>query len=403
MDFKIEKIKGGITAVGGLEAAGVSCGIKKNGNKDLALLFCPEPVSAAGVFTTNRFKAPPLLVTEKHLKNPIRAVVINSGNANACTGEQGYKDALTTCRLVAEKLGLKAEEVLVSSTGVIGVYLPMEKIARGIEQAVANLSRDGGKDAALAIMTTDTVPKEVALKVTVGERSFVLAGMAKGSGMICPDLATMLAFIATDLRVKKGAMLRALKEAVAHSFNLITVDGDTSTNDLVLLLSTGNTQQEAIDERDFLWGAFQEALLKVCRELARMIVLDGEGATKLIRLVIRGASDYNSARKLSRAILNSCLVKTAFFGEDANWGRIITAMGYSGVDFYPERVDIYLGEVQVTAKGTGLVFDEERAKAVLRQREVPIFIDLHMGETEITALGCDLSYDYVTINSAYRS
>ncbi len=402
--MKMEKISGGLTAVPGVEAAGVHCGIKKNGEKDLALLYYPRPARAAGVFTRNLFKAPPLQVTRDHLQNNVRAVVINSGNANACTGEQGRQDALETTRLVAERLQVSPQEVLVSSTGVIGVYLPMGKLARGVEEAVTRLSPslESGHDAAQAIMTTDTVPKETAYKIQLDSACFTVGGMAKGAGMICPDMATLLGFVCTDLDLSREALQEALQGAVRRTFNVITVDGDTSTNDMVLLVSTG-TSGIKVEPGTFLWEGFQEALLQVCQELSFRIVSDGEGVTKVIRLVVQGAPDYQTARTLSRAILNSCLVKTAFFGEDANWGRLITAMGYSGAVFDPAAVEIFLGDVQVTRQGTGVIFDETRAKKVLEKREIPIYIHLHAGEEELTSFGCDLSYDYVTINSDYRS
>jgi len=334
----------------------------------------------------------------------VRALVINSGIANACTGEQGIKDALKTAELAAEKLGLKKEEVLVASTGVIGFYLPMEKISAGLGEAVKELSPEGGHKAAEAIMTTDTVTKECALQLqdNTGKILFTLGGMAKGSGMVCPDLATMLAFMATDANIDRDALQKALSWAVDYSFNLITIDGDTSTNDMVILLANGASGIK-IEEGAPLWEPFRQALLYLCRELAYKIVADGEGATKVIKLTVKGAPDYHTARKLARAVLNSSLVKTAFFGEDANWGRIVTALGYTDVDFDPKRVDIFLGPVQVTASGRGLVFDELQAKGVLAQREVPVLIHLHMGEQEITAWGTDLSFEYVQINSSYRS
>lgn len=405
MKLSMENIPGGITAVDGFEAAGVACGLKKNGEKDFALLFCREPAVAAAVFTTNKFKAPPLLITEQHLVGTVRAVAVNSGIANACTGEQGLADARLTAALVAGKLGLQAEEVLVASTGVIGFYLPMDKITQGVEQAASSLSPNGGSDAAQAIMTTDTVIKESAVRFFPGNglEPFVIAGMAKGSGMICPDMATMLAFLTTDLNVEQELLQEALHEAVDHSFNLISVDGDTSTNDMVLLLARDGTGSEKIDKRSPLWPIFQKALGHLCRELAYKVVADGEGLTKLIKLTVRGAVDYEMGRRLARSVLNSSLVKTAFFGEDANWGRIITAMGYAGVDFIPQRVTIFLGDVQVTDGGKGLIFDEVAAKAVLMQKEVPVFIDLNMGDTEITAWGNDLSHEYININSDYRS
>ncbi len=404
MVYQMENLSGGITAVNGIDAAGVHCGLKNNGDKDLALIYSREPAVAAGVFTTNRFKAPPLLVTEQHLAGTVRAIVINSGIANSCTGEQGMADARTMALLTAQKLGLQEEEVLVASTGVIGVYLPMQKITAGVEQAASLLSAAGGSDAARAIMTTDKVAKESAARFTLegDARSFVIAGMAKGSGMICPDMATMLAFLATDINVERELLQEALQEAVAHSFNLISVDGDTSTNDMVLLLAQGGSTPQ-LEKDSPLWPAFKNALLHICRDLAYKVVADGEGVTKVIKLTVRGAVDYAMGRRLARSVLNSTLVKTAFFGEDANWGRIITAMGYAGVDFIPERVDVYLGNVQVMAAGKGLVFNETAAREVLMQQEIPVLIDLKLGTEEVTGWGSDLSYEYVTINSAYRS
>jgi glutamate N-acetyltransferase/amino-acid N-acetyltransferase len=402
MSSHLKKIQGGITAVRGIEAAGVYCGLKKNGEKDLALLYSREPAAAAGVFTTNKFKAAPLYVTQQHLIHPARAIVINSGLANACTGEQGVAAALRTTELAAEELGIRKEEVLVASTGVIGAYLPLDKIARGINLAVQNLSSQGGTEAARAIMTTDTKIKENAYRVATGAESFTLGGMAKGAGMICPEMATMLAFLTTDAQMEQAALQKALKKAVAGSFNLITVDGDTSTNDMVILLANGAAGLK-IEEGGPLWDNFNRVLLQVCRELAYAIVADGEGATKVIKLKVKGAPDREAARKLARAVLNSPLVKTAFFGEDANWGRIVAALGYTDVPFDPGRVDVFFGSLQVVAGGQGLLFDELQAKKILAQAEVPVLVDLHRGTAEVTAWGCDLSYEYVKINSAYRS
>lgn len=404
MNYEWEMIPGGgLSALDGIEAAGIHCGLKNSSKKDLALIFCREPAIAAGVFTKNKFKAAPLLVTEKHIRNPVRAIVVNSGNANACTGERGLDDALSMAGAVARELKIKAGEVLVASTGIIGVYLPMDKILAGIRTAAKSFSPQGGEDAARAIMTTDTVPKQYACRVRTAEGSFRIAGMAKGSGMICPDMATMLAFIATDLEVSRELLQKALHEAVDQSFNLITVDGDTSTNDMVILLATGKAGLKIKKEEDPLWPLFRTAMAQFCRELATMIIADGEGVTKMVKLTIRGLPDYETGRKMARAVLNSLLVKTALFGEDANWGRIITALGYSGADFIPGQVDIFLGDVQTTAGGKGLIFDESAAKKVLGQQEIPLCVDLHLGSEELVAWGCDLGYEYITINSAYRS
>lgn len=406
MTFQIESLTGGITAVEGIEAAGVHCGLKKNGDKDLALIFSKKPANAAGVFTANKFKAPPLLVTEQHLKGTVRAIVVNSGNANSCTGEQGIDDAKRTASFAAGKLGLQPAEVLVASTGVIGVYLPLDKVTRGVELAAAQLSPTGGTDAAQAIMTTDTVRKESAFRFVAEMAgdvySFVIGGMAKGSGMTCPDMATMLAFLATDANVDSDLLHEALREAADYSFNLISVDGDTSTNDMVLLLACGGAGAKLRKDSPH-WPAFKNALLHICRDLAYKVVSDGEGVTKVIKLTIKGAVDYPAARRLARTVLNSNLVKTAFFGEDANWGRIASALGSAGVEIVPGRVDIYLGDVQVMAAGKALIFDEAAAKAVLAQAEVPVLINLNLGRQEITAWGNDLSYDYISINTNYRS
>lgn len=409
MKIKLEKIEGGITAIPGIQAAGIGCGIKKNNLEDLALIYSSRPAACAGVFTTNKFKAAPLIITEKHLANPVRALVVNSGNANACTGEQGLEDALTTAQIAADCLGVRKEEVLVSSTGVIGQYLPMEKLSAGIKKAASCLSSSGGAAAARAIMTTDTHPKESAYRVSIEGReelSFRIAGMCKGAGMICPDMATMLAFLFTDLEVERTFLQEALREAVKHSFNVITIDGDTSTNDMVLLFSCAGEEQPSVQEESELSElkeAFKQALLHLCRDLAIQLVADGEGVRKVIRLTVRGASDYASGRKIARSVLNSALVKTAFFGGDANWGRIITAMGYSGADFEPRLVDVFLGDLQVAGEGRGLLFDEERAREILQETEISVLINLHLGEEELIAWGCDMSYDYIKINSSYRS
>ena len=420
MKIDIEKIEGGIDVVPGVQAAAVSCGLKKGDPvDDLALVYLTHPAVAAGVFTMNKFRAAPLLVTEKHLNNSVRALVVNSGNANACTGEQGLSDALATAQAAAERLGLQKEDVLVASTGVIGSFMPMDKITAGITEAAATLSPSGGRDAARAIMTTDTFPKESAYRVSIideGEGkesvrlSFKIAGMAKGAGMICPDMATMLAFVFTDLELERDFMQEALGEAVKRSFNLISVDGDTSTNDMVLLFSCPGVDKggdgdgkELLAGYEILKEAFNQVLLQLCRDLAVMMVKDGEGAIKLISLTVRGAKDYNTARKIARSVLNSSLVKTAFFGEDANIGRIMNALGYSGAEFDPLLVDLYLADLMVVAGGCGLSFDEQKAAEILRLAEIPVLIDLHMGEEELLAWGCDLGYDYIKINSSYRS
>ncbi len=398
-----EIISGGLTAVPGIKAAGVYCGIKKN-KKDLALIYSKVPAVGAGVFTTNLIKAAPVLVSAKNVKGKeARAIVVNSGNANACSGQRGLKDAETMVNLTAQALNLEPEQVLVASTGVIGQFLPMDKVEKGIEMAVQALTEDGGTDAAEAILTTDTIKKETAYTFELSGKKVTIGAAAKGSGMICPNMATMLAFLTTDVKISKPLLEKALLDSVKMSYNLITVDGDTSTNDMVLIMANGLAGNPEITEEGEDYQEFLKALNFVNREMAIQIIRDGEGTTKLIEVTIKNVPDYKMGRKLSMGILNSNLVKTAFFGEDANWGRIITAMGYSCKDFIPEKVDIFLGNLQVMKNGVGLVFDEVKAKEILSHKEIKVLIDLKLGSEEITAWGSDLSYQYVTINSSYRS
>ncbi len=394
----------GVTAAKGFQTSGVTGGLKK-GKKDIAVIYSENEAAAAGVFTCNLVQAAPVLFCKANLENPIRALVINSGNANACTGKQGKLDANEMAGITAAALNIESRQVMVSSTGVIGVPLPMDKINKGISEAVSVLGRGAEYDraAAEAIMTTDTVIKQAAYRCSLPEGDFHIAGIAKGSGMICPNMATMLAFIATDVRIAKPLLEKAIQESAGKSYNLITVDGDTSTNDMVIILANGMAQNPKISEEGEDYKKFLEALNYVNRQMASNIIRDGEGTTKLIEVTIKGVTDYEMGRKLSMGILNSNLVKTAFFGEDANWGRIITAMGYSCQDFVPEKVDIFLGDLQVMKDGVGLIFDEEKAKEILRHKKVPVLIDLKLGTEEITAWGSDLSYQYVTINSSYRS
>jgi len=398
-----EVISGGLTAVPGIEAAGVHCEIKKN-KRDLALIYSTVPAVAAGVFTTNLIKAAPVLVSARNVKEKeTRAIVVNSGNANACSGQRGLNDAERMAIITAQALNLEPEQVLVGSTGVIGQFLPMDKVEKGILKAAQVLSREGGSYAAEAILTTDTIKKEIAYTFEISGKKVTIGVMAKGSGMICPNMATMLAFITTDVKISKPLLEKALQESASKSYNLITVDGDTSTNDMVLILANGMAQNPEINEEGEDYKEFLKALNYVNRQMASNIIRDGEGTTKLIEVTIKGIIDYEMGRKLSMGILNSNLVKTAFFGEDANWGRIITAMGYSCQEFIPEKVDIFLGDIQVMKDGVGLIFDEEKAKEILSHKKVQVLIDLKLGSEEITAWGSDLSYQYVTINSSYRS
>jgi len=399
----MEWFAGGVTLPKGFLASGVAAGIKKV-KRDLALIYSEVPAAAAGVFTTNRVKAAPLLVTAARLARGVaQAVVVNSGNANACTGEEGYADALAMARLAATVMKLPEELVLVSSTGVIGQRLPLEKIAAALPAAVAALDVTGHAAAAEAILTTDTVTKEAAVRFSVGGCTCAVGGMAKGSGMIHPNMATMLAFITTDVAIEAALLRRALKEAVDASFNMITVDGDTSTNDMVVVLANGMAGNPKLTAAGPAYADFVAALTAVCTELAKKIARDGEGATRLIEVRVTGAKTLADARLAARAIAGSNLVKTAVFGRDANWGRILCAAGYSGAAFDPAKVAIFIGAEQVAAGGAGLPFSEARASRELAQDPVVITVDFNEGAAAAVAWGCDLTYDYVRINASYRT
>jgi glutamate N-acetyltransferase/amino-acid N-acetyltransferase len=397
-------IPGGITAPQGFRAAGVAAQVRKKGCRDVALI-CSETLSvAAGLFTRNLFRAAPVLVSEEHLADgQAQAIVVNSGIANACTGVQGMADARRMAALTGELLNIAPGQVVVASTGVIGGPMPMDKIESGIREAVAVLSPQGGSAAAEAIMTTDTTPKECAMRFSLGGKDVVIGGMAKGSGMIHPNLATMLSFLTTDAAIEKAALDAALRYAADRSYNAVTIDGDTSTNDTVVILANGLAGNEPVTLESAEYAIFLDALLYVCVELAKMIAHDGEGATKYMEVRVRGAHSEETARQIARTIACSNLVKSALFGEDANWGRIVTAAGYAGVLFDPGRVSVWLGDLLVAAEGTGLAFDEERAKEILEGREVAVTVDLNQGDGEALAWGCDLSYDYVRINGSYRT
>jgi len=340
----------------------------------------------------------------EHLKDgTARAVVANSGNANACVGPQGLEDARAMANEAAQLLGLPAEQVLVASTGVIGQSLPMERVLSGLRLAAAGLSREGGHDAATAIMTTDTVAKEAAVTLELGGVQATIGGMAKGSGMIHPNMATMLCFVTTDAAIDPGLLQQALTTVVERTFNMITVDGDTSTNDMVLVLANGAAGNLLISAEDADYAAFAEALEAVCRKLAVAVAADGEGATRLLEVRVQGAATQQDARLVARAVASSSLVKAAVFGKDANWGRIICAAGYSGASFKPDAVDIYVGDIQVAKNGGALPFSEERATEMLSGARAVFTIDLHNGVNDAVAWGCDLTYDYVKINGSYRT
>ena len=398
--MKMKNLSGGVTTPQGFLAGGAACGIKKN-LPDLGLLVSETGATVAGVFTSNLVKAAPVQVSSRQIKRgKARAIVVNSGNANACTGERGLQDAWTMVETAARALGLSKEEVLVCSTGVIGEFLPMEAVTRGIETLAGEIDRDSGEAFARAIMTTDSFPKTQALEITLSQGTFRMGGAAKGAGMIHPQMATMLAFITTDLDVDPPVLQTILGEAVDQSFNRITVDGDTSTNDTVLVLANGASGLKGEGE---VLEAFRQGLEKICQDLARMIVRDGEGATKVVKILVRGARSSREAEKATRRLANSLLVKTALYGEDPNWGRLAAAVGSSGAHVDPTRLMISIGDVEVVKGGLGIPQAEEAAHQVMRQREYTITLDLGVGKGEYWVWTCDLSYDYIRINAEYRS
>jgi glutamate N-acetyltransferase/amino-acid N-acetyltransferase len=385
----------------GYRAAGVAAGLKPQG-RDLALIVSDRPASAAGMFTTNRVQAPAVQLNRERLQDGrARAIVANSKNANACTGAQGHADARRTAQVVAAGLGYPPEDVLVNSTGVIGVPLPMDRIEAGIASAVSELREDGWEDAARAIMTTDTVPKMATVRLQLSGRDVVLSGIAKGSGMIAPNLATMLSFVATDAAVAPDALRSCLAEAVARSFNCVTVDGDMSTSDTVLVLANGASGGGPIEGDDL--GAFRDGLTQICTSLARQIARDGEGATKLITIRVTGAPCETQARTVGLSVANSNLVKTAVFGRDPNWGRILCAVGYSGAPVDPNRISVAMAGIPIFNRGEGVPFEREQAIESLSAPEITIDVDLGSGDAGATIYTCDLTYDYVKINAEYTT
>ena len=401
----MKQISGGITAVPGIRASGVHGGLKPDNQKDVALIVADSPAVAAGVFTRNRVCAATVLLSREHLEDQIaQAIVVNSGNANACTGEPGLDNAREMASLVGKQLDIEPQNVLVSSTGVIGVQLPMDAIRKGIERAADTLREDGGHDAAQAIMTTDTVPKEIAVEIEVGGEKVKIGGMTKGSGMIAPNMATMLAFMAADVNIAGAPLQEALRKSVNKSFNRVTVDTDTSTNDTVQILATGSARNSEITEASGdSYDAFCEGLEFVCIELAKKIARDGEGATKLIEVVVKNAKNETEAELAARATAESPLVKTAVFGKDANWGRIMMAVGKSEAQFDPYQVNVWLGDYQLVKAGMDSGFDEEKATQLFSEDTVTITVDLNAGDAEATMWTCDYSYDYIKINADYRT
>jgi glutamate N-acetyltransferase/amino-acid N-acetyltransferase len=396
-------VEGGITAPQGYLATGVSAGIKKKG-LDLAVVFSSQPAAAAGVFTLNRVQAAPVILSKENLRvsrGRARAVLVNSGCANACTGERGMHDALISARCLASRLNVDPSRVLVASTGVIGSFLPVPKVLKGISAAVSALNSRGGAAAVRAIMTTDTCEKSIAVEGRIGGKAVRIGGMAKGAGMIHPQMATLLAVITTDVQMPSGELNRLLRRTVDRTFNCLTVDGDTSTNDTVFVLANGASNAAARDSRSVAF--LEKGLMLVCEELAKSIARDGEGATKFVEILVRGASDFNTARKAAKAIAHSCLVKTALYGEELNWGRILCAVGYSGVPFDPERIALSLNGIPIFHSGSPVASTRSRAEKAMRNHDLRIEVDLAGGRSAATVWTCDLSHKYVDINASYIS
>ena len=401
MKENIEEIKQGtITSPQGFLAGAVEAAVKYKGRLDLGILYSEEPCTAAGVFTTNKVKAAPILLSMKNIeKGRVRAVVVNSGCANACTGEKGLKDAAGMAESAATKFGLRPSQVIVASTGVIGAVLPLDRIRAGIEKT--EMFNNGGHRLARAIMTTDTRPKEIAVRAVDGTGHYTIGGIAKGAGMIHPNMATLLGFLATDAHVEAGFLQKALRAAVEDSFNMITIDGDTSTNDMVSIMANGAANNQLITEKN--GRTFQQALGHVCRSLACAIAADGEGATKLIEVSIEGAKNTAEARKIARTIAGSSLVKSAIHGNDPNWGRIVAALGRSGTVMDESKLDVFLQEKMVMQAGSPLPFEKDKLSRRLKTDRVVIRVCLNLGNGHATAWGCDLSQEYVTINSDYTT
>ena len=387
----------------GFKAAGVASGLKKNGKKDLGIICSEAPAAVAGMFTSNLVKAAPVLLDQQRIKKgSCRVIVVNSGNANCCTGEQGMKDAVRMARIAAEGISVAEEDVLVASTGVIGAPLPVEKIEAAMPDLIKTLSGDGISDFAEAIMTTDTVPKVVSCSGELDGDNFTVTGVAKGAGMIRPDMATMLCFIMTDIQAVAGMLQEMLATAVNRSLNRITVDGDTSTNDTVLLMAGGHSRIELMGDKQR--DIFQSVLDDVLVRLSKWLIKDGEGATKLVEIVVKGARSKQDAHKIADTVANSPLFKTALFGEDANWGRILAAAGRAGIPVDPEKIDIFFGSAQMVKKGIGCGTQAEaEATRVLKQDEFTVTINLNLGQETDAVFTCDFSLDYVKINADYRT
>ena len=407
----MEIITGGVTAAKGFLAAGVEAGIKYQNRKDMAMVYSKTPCRAAGVFTTNVVKAAPVLWDKEVVESEweAQAIVVNSGIANACTGKLGYEYCRETAGAAADALEISPQSVLICSTGVIGMQLPMEKMTEGVRMLAKAIKpgEEAGTDAAKAIMTTDTRNKQVAVKVTIGGKEVTVGGMCKGSGMIHPNMCTMLAFVTTDVNISKKLLQEALSADVQDTFNMVSVDGDTSTNDTLLVLANGQAGNPEITEKGADYDMFVEALHYVNETLAKKIAGDGEGATALFEVKVIHADNKEDAKTLAKSVITSSLTKAALFGHDANWGRILCALGYSGAKFDPEAIELYLessaGKILIFKDGMAVDYSEEEATRILSCSEVTALVDMKMGEAEATAWGCDLTYDYVKINADYRS
>lgn len=407
----MKQIDGGVTAAKGFKAASTAAGIKYKDRKDMAMIYSEVPCKAAGTFTTNLVKAAPVKWDKVVVENSTcaQAVIVNAGIANACTGEEGLRYCMETAEAAAESLSIPVSSVLVASTGVIGKQLPMDRIVAGVKAMVPELdsSQESGTAAAIAIMTTDTVKKEVAVQFEVRGKTITMGGMCKGSGMIHPDMCTMLSFVTTDVVISKELLQEALREDIKDTYNMISVDGDTSTNDTVLLLANGMAGNEEIQSKNEDYEAFCEALHFINETLAKKMAGDGEGCTALFEVKIIGAETKEQAVTLSKSVITSSLTKAAIFGHDANWGRILCAMGYSGAVFDPEKVDLYFesaaGKLKIIENGVALSYSEEEATRILSEPEVTATADIKLGEATATAWGCDLTFDYVKINADYRS
>lgn len=400
----IKKDTQGVTFAKGFTAAGVKAGIKKSGNLDVAVIYTKTQAVVAGTFTQNKVAAAPVYVSKEVVATgTAHAIVANAGCANACTGQQGLDDAHKMAQIAADELGVNADDVIVGSTGVIGVNLPMDKLEAGIKDAVANLSADGSGNAGRAIITTDTHSKSVTCEFELSGKTVRMGAIAKGSGMIRPNMATMLCYITTDIAIDQALLQKAVSGCVEKSFNMISVDGDMSTNDMVIVLANGEANNAKITEENADYQIFFDKLMMLCTELAKQIATDGEGASKFLTINVKGAKSFADAKTVGMAIANSPLVKTAFFGEDPNWGRVICAVGYSGANMVPEKTVVKFGGITIFANGTGATYDEKALAHVMKEKDIVIDIELNMGQEDATVWSCDLSYEYVKINGEYHT